>query len=1657
MNIDFFVPRLSEIVSRFPSRIAVTSSTRSLSYIQLENQSNRIANFLHDHINSIPHVITLLDRSPELIAAILGIFKAGMVFVPLNPNFPPNRVKVMIDEVKSNWIITTSKLYNEFESVLTSNSQSSSYHILLIDDPQETGKSSLFSLASLNKYNESSLSFQREFKEECYIYFTSGSTGIPKGVVGRQTSLAHFIQWEIKEFGIDEQVRVSQLTPPTFDPFLRDIFLPLMSGGTSCIPSQDTMMNMRELIQWIDKNEITFIHTIPSLFKALVSQVQDGCCLQSLKYILLAGELLRGRDIYRFIEIFGSRIQLVNIYGPTETTLAKLFYRINPEDANRSIIPVGKPIEGAQVLILDEKLRKCPTGKKGEIYIRTPFRSAGYYNDPDLNEKLFIMNPFGKNPQDIIYKTGDLGSVLPDGYIELSGRADFQVKIRGVRIELAEIENRMLLIDGIQDAAVIAREEEGGDKYLCAYVVLLQGKNLETLDIKKYLSNELPEYMIPQYVVFLEKMPLTPNGKVDRKALPEPQITPVVHYAPPGNETEKVLLEIWLDILGKNPGHISQLRESMGVEGNFFDFGGHSLKATVLTSRINKEFDVRIPLAQFFKQPTIRGLAEYIQSASRDKYASIEPAEEREYYPLSSAQERLYILYRFNENNTAYNIANIFPIEGHIDKDALEKTFQQLIARHESLRTSFHIENELPVQRIHKHVDLKIEYVDASQIRTFVRPFDLSRAPLIRVGLVIKKDENQTLLITDMHHIITDGTSQIILRDEFRKIYSRNELELSPLRLQYKDYAMWLNSPIQQESIKEQEDYWLQMFSGEVPVLSLPTDYPRPDMKSFEGSMTTFSLNSEETRFLKELAKQCDATLFMSLLSVFIILLSKLTRQDDIVVGTPVAARRHADLEKIIGMFVNTLPLRNFPSEEKSIIEFLGEIKTSTLEAFENQEYSFEELVDKLSLRRDTGRNPIFDVMFTFQNFDFPTPGELPGDSSEPRQSIDSANNSGRIIQSVKFDITLFATEVGDNLACSFQYCSVLFKKETISRYITYLKNIIARLTKESRILIGDIEIISEEEKKQMLIDFNATRSEYPEEKTVDRLFEEQVAQTPDRVAVVGLSHIARSKPGYENKKDKKDDIVYLTYRELKEISNRIARVLRNNGVNADSISGLMIEPSIETIIGIFSILKAGGGYLPLDTQQPAERRSYMLKDSQSVALLTSGELSHDVIYDGPVVHFEDAFLQYEKHENHEGFSNPSSIVYTIYTSGTTGKPKGTLIENKNLVNYATWFKRKAGVNHEDRALLTSSYAFDLGYTSVFPSLLSGSVLHIISRENILSSESLLQYIRRHQVTYIKLTPSLFGTIIESSEFSADNVKSLRLVVLGGEPIKLKDVETFHAKAKAIRVMNHYGPTEATVGCIAQFIDFDRFEDYKQRTTIGNPIDNMRLLILDNKMNLVPIGIPGELCISGAGVGRGYLNRPDLTGERFIDNPHFENCIMYRTGDMARWTPHGTIEFMGRIDTQVKIRGFRVELGEIEALLLTHESVKEALVIDRTDDNGDKYLCAYIISCEDKPLMGLREYFAPRVPDFLIPSFFVPIEQFPLTPNGKIDRNALPEPEFSLVQHNAPPRNEREKKLLEIWSDILGKNSSHASQLRESLSIDDNFFEFGGHSLKAIV
>nr|WP_309245933.1 non-ribosomal peptide synthase/polyketide synthase [Bacillus glycinifermentans] len=1572
-----------EQAERTPENIALVFEEQMLTYRELNVKSNRLAKMLREK-GVKPNMIVgvMAERSMEMIIGMIAVLKSGGAYLPIDPEYPEDRIKYMLED--------------------------SGIHILLKKADKQINVD--FTCIDMNKdvltddSGTENLQHAAGSADMAYIIYTSGSTGKPKGVMVNHQSIVNTLCWRKQAYGYSPADTTLQVPSFSFDSSVEDIFTSLLSGATLVL-IKDLKVNVNELISVLRTHKVTNFLAVPSFYQNVLNTIEHP--LNDLRFVTIAGEGFNEHLVQKHFEKL-PHVRLFNEYGPTENSVCSTWSELRKGD--RKVL-IGRPISNHKVYILDAEQRVMPLGASGELCVSGEGLARGYLNNPDLTAEMFVSNPF--IPGERMYRTGDLARLLPDGNIEYLGRIDHQVKIRGFRIELGEIENQLLKYEGIDRAAVIARESQDGSKYLCAYITLEKTAGIS--DIRKYLLKELPDYMVPQYFVKLDRLPLTANGKIDRKALPEPDgyVSSPAEYEAPRNAAEEKLVSIWKEVLGI---------DKIGISHNFFEIGGHSLKAAALAAKMHKELNVEVPLRQIFETPTIKDLGEFIESTKESPYASIAKAEEKEHYTLSSAQRRLFILDQIEGGGISYNMPFVMKIEGRFDVQRLEGAFRQLIQRHEAFRTSIFMADGEPVQKIEKEVDFNVKYGRLGterleeKIKAFIRPFDLAKAPLLRAE-VLKVNDEEHIMMLDMHHIISDGVSMAIFTKELAELYEGKSLP--PLSIQYKDFSEWQKQFFQKEEMKRQEEYWLNVFKDDVPVLNLPTDYKRPQNRQFEGDILQFEIDGETTGKLRRLAKEYGVTMYMLLLAGYTTLLSKYTGQEDIVVGSPIAGRYHSDMKQVIGMFLNTLALRNYPKGGMKFADYLQEVKETALKAYENQDYQFDELVEKLNVKRDMSRNALFDTMLVLQNFDSDE-FAIQGLKFKPIKTD---------MHISKFDLTLTAAETDENIQCVLNYCTKLFQRATIERMARHFSNILKALANDPEIRLHDVDMLSQDETNRLLYKCNGKQANYPKDRTISELFEKQAEKTPDKTAVV-----------FEDQK--------LTYRELNEKSNQLARLLREKGADADVAVGIMVEPSLEMIISILAVLKSGAAFLPIDTEQITKRTNDILSDSGADILLVKGSVKENVVFNGDIVNVDDGAAYANASSNLSACTAADSCAYIIYTSGSTGKPKGVLAKHYNAVNYTAWFIKEAALKENDKAMLVSSYAFDLGYTSIFSSLLSGSELHIARKELYTNAHRALTYIKENEITYMKLTPSLFNILVNDPGFSAENaLDKLRLVVLGGEMINTKDVETYLKQYPNHMIMNHYGPTETTIGSVFQMIDSKRLHSFKERPVIGAPIHNTKVYVLDQNMKPVPEGVFGELCIAGDGVTGGYLNRPDLTAEKFVENPFSPNERMYRTGDFARRLSDGSIELSGRMDSQVKIRGYRIETEEIKNTLLKHEQIKETQIAVKEDQNGVRQLCAYVMSDVNMTFEDVRTYLKGELPDYMIPSCIVQVDNMPLTANGKIDTAALPEPKMSQEAAFEAPRNAAEETMVKVWQEVLGV---------EKIGITHNFFALGGDSIKAL-
>lgn len=1580
------VTLFQEQVEKTPNNIAVKFEDVELTYKELNYKANQLARRIRKEGKMGEGIIgIMLERSLEMCVAILGVLKAGAAYLPIDPAYPKDRIQYMLQDGKIDILVSQQYLIEQIQFKETS-----------IDIKEN----------SLYEEEGSNLQCNSSPKDLAYVIYTSGSTGKPKGVMVEHGSICNAIEWRKNEYKLNEKDRILQLFSFSFDGFLTSFFTPILAGATVVLIKEEDGKNPVKIKDCIVSEKITHFIAVPSLYRYILQEITKEEA-KSLKVVTLAGEKIT-QDIIKKSKEINEDIEIANEYGPTENSVVSTILRNVSTENYKSI---GNPIANTSVYILGKNNELRPFGLSGEICLGGRGLSRGYLNKPELTEEKFIFSPLIIGER--IYKTGDLGRWMKDGTLEFLGRVDHQVKIRGFRIELGEIENELKECDYIRQAIVVAGEDKEENPYLCAYIT--SEKEVDIGELREQLSKSLPEYMIPSYFITLKEIPFTPNGKVDRKALPEPGETMSIGttYEAPMNEMERKLIELWKKTLAV---------KEIGTKDNFFHRGGHSLKAASLVSQMHKAFNVEVPLKVLFQLPTIKEMAAYLEKNKKENvYVPVVPLAKKEFYPVASAQKRLFMLQNFEAENIGYNISGALVIEGQLHKEKFEEAFQKLIERHEAFRTSFEIQQEEVIQKIHNTVKFQLSHFESEEeevealIKNFVAPFELNKAPLFRAGL-IRVEEEKHILMLDMHHIIADGTSMGIIIKEFTKLYEGDSL--SKLKIQYKEYATWQIEQMRSKAMDTHKDYWLQRFKEEIPVLNIYSDNSRASVQNFQGDTLHFKIEKELTAKVKALAKNTESTVYMILLAAYNVLLSKYSNQEDIVIGSPIAGRNHEDFKEIIGMFVNTLPMRNFPKGEKTFKEFLEEVKENALQAYEHQDYPFDELVDQLKLQRDPSRNPLFDVMFAMQNMDIP---EI--------QIKDLLFTSYPFHNKIaKFDMSLYASEIEEVLDFQLEYSTMLYSRETVQRLTKSLIQIMDQIVDAPKVLLSDIDILSEEEKNFLIFE-KANKSKISvEEKTIHQRFEAQAERTPNNIALI-----------FENRT--------LTYKELNEKANGLARVLREKGVKAGSIVGLMVERSFEMIIGLLAIMKAGGAYLPIDTEYPQERISYMLEDSKATILLTQKDFSTSYHFQGQCIDVKDETLYEGGTDNLECINKVEDLIYVIYTSGSTGMPKGVMLEHKNLINLMDFQLTQSDIDFSNKVLQFAMISFDVSFQEIFSTLLSGGELYLINKEMRNDIEKLFNFIKEKKIEVLFFPTAFLKFIMSEKEYIEKFPGNSKHIITAGEQLLISEGFKKYLQENKVLLHNHYGPTEAHV---VSTLTIDSQGSIPSVPSIGKPIGNTSIYITDAFQRLKPIGVVGELYIAGESVGRGYLNKPELTVEKFMPDPFNKGRRMYKTGDLARWRSDGNLEFLGRIDDQVKIRGHRIETSEIEIQLLKHVAIKEAVVVAKEDESGANELLAYIVSNEGLSALEIRAYLLQSLPEYMIPSYFINLEKMPLTPNGKVDKKALPKFNGTMeaCKKLVAPTSELEKKLAQIWSEILKV---------KDIGITENFFELGGHSLRATI
>jgi amino acid adenylation domain-containing protein len=1618
-----------------PDAVAVAYRDQELSYRELNARANHMAGTLLELGVGPEAVVALLaERGIDFLIAILAVFKAGGAYLPLDPRHPAQRICQTLGRSGAGLVMTTSQfgpLAAEAVAGLTAE-----------DRP------AVFFMEELFKEPGQEENLGRRFlpNQLSYVIFTSGSTGAPKGAMVEHRGMLNHLLAKVRTLGLDDRDAIAQTASQCFDISVWQFLAALLVGGRVDVFDDEVAHDPASLLDQIGLRKVTILEVVPSLMRMMLTEADRRLAdnnskpeLSSLRWMIPTGEALPPGLCHHWFRLY-PEIPLLNAYGPTECSDDVTHCPVDEvlsESAART--PIGRPIANTQIYVLDGDLRPQPMGVVGELYVGGECVGRGYLNEAGKTSEYFIPDAFARVAGTRLYKSGDLARYLPDGNLEYLARIDHQVKIRGFRIEPGEIEAAIRRHPLVAEVVVVAREDTPGEKRLVAYLVARPETTLSISDLRDFLRRELPEYMAPAAYVALDALPLTENGKLDRQALPAPEGTSSElerGYVAPRTLVEQRLAEIWSQVLGV---------DQVGVHSDFFDLGGHSLLATQVMSRARSAFQVELPLRILFEHPTISELGRKVEQAigigsGFQAPPLVRAPRDGQRAPLSFAQQRLWFIEQLEPGAATYNIPGAVRLQGTLDLDALESVINEIVRRHETLRTRFEVEHGAPLQVIYHWEPRKLEMEDLTglpregreeEARKILREeaakgFDLSQGPLMRVK-VLKLEEDERLVFFNMHHIISDGWSMGILISEVNRLYGAyargEESPLEEMAIQYADYAVWQREWLQGAVLERQLAYWKQQLAGVPSLLQLPTDRPRVAVDTYHGAYERFALNQELANELKRLSRSEGATLFMTLLAGFQILLARYSGAARIAVGVPVAGRNREETEGLIGFFVNTLVMVADTSGNPTARELLRQVRGTAIGAFAHQDLPFERLVEELQPERGLGQ-PLFQVMFTFQNF---LEGPLAISNlkvKEERIEVDSA----------KFELALTIDEDGDRVTGTIEYARDLYERETIILLSGHLTRLLEGMVAGQERGVLDIPLLTEREWGQVL-EWNRTALEYGAEKCLHEVFEEQARRAPDRVAGV-------------------DEVGAISYGGLNRRANQLGNYLRRRGVGPEARVGICLERGTTMLVGLLGILKAGGAYVPLDPAYPAERLAFLLDDARVQLIVTQeklGELLESTRAELISIDGDFGAIAREREENIDGGVTSENLAYVIYTSGSTGRPKGAMVTHQSVVNLVADARDKFRLERDSKFFQFASLSFDVAVEEIFPTLSVGGVVALQSDNLLYSYSDLAKTIDRHEVTTIEL-PTVYWRewMRDLSRRQRRAPRSLNLVIIGGERISSEILKEW--RGHEVPLLHVYGVTEVAVTSTVYPIPADLGDEAGlPEIPIGRPMANTEVYLLDDRLQPTPLRIPGEMYLGGVGLARGYLNRPDLTAERFVPSSFGiqPGSRLYRTGDLARSSPEGCMEFIGRIDRQIKIRGHRIEPVEIESVLMQLPSVSECVVVARGDEPDDRRLVAYLVlkEGEAETALELRRFMKQRLPAYLVPSSFVILESLPLSPHGKVDRQALPPPgiyDVDLGGEYVAPSTPIEEDVARIFGAALGI---------DDIGIYDDFFDLGGHSL----
>ncbi len=1593
-----------------PDAIACVFGDKQVSYAELDERANRLAQRLFElSVRPGEPVGLCVERSDELLVCLLGILKAGGAYLPLDPEYPEDRLRFMLSDSGARVLVSQEALAAKLPTV--------DLFTVLIDVEAE----------ELAEQPNEPLGIEIDPKGAAYVIYTSGSMGQPKGVPCPHRGVLRLIlgaDWLV----LDETVRMIHLAPISFDASVLDIWGALLVGGTT-VPFPSRRPDLGLLANEIAKHEINSLFLTTALFNAIIDEAPS--LLATVRQVATGGEPMSLAHVRRAQEHL-PHLRIANCYGPTEATvIATRWIAPQPLGEEPRTCPIGTPTANTRAYVLDGRLRPVPIGVPGELCVGGPGIALGYLHRDEQTLERFVDDPFRPEEGTKLYRTGDLVRWRADGQLEFIGRNDDQVKIRGHRIEPAEIENCILSNAAVRQCLVLPHKRKHDTK-LFAYLVIEPGTSLLASDIIGYASDLLPEYMVPHAFCLLKQFPMTAGGKIDRTKLPKPDLDEEAgaKVEPPRNELERLLVEQWCEVLD---------RRRIGIRDDFFAMGGHSLAATILIARFKRILDIVLPLSTFFRARTVEQLAAAIEAERESQAVPLPPIEpsgvEGDEHPLSFNQYGLYYLQRLAPESPFYNVPVTIEIYGLVDRDAFDRALDEMLERHDPLRTTYGVVEGEAVQRVGRVSDFQLEEVDfrdrdemdllgavVGAVETFGRTaLDLENGPVFRAMLIRTSETEQTLAV-NVHHIAFDGWSMDLFIEELGTLYAafakREPSPLAPLPVRYSDYARWQRRYMQGERWESELAFWKTELAGVSTVLELPTDRARPLVKSWRGHTVRHALARELVPCLRELARREGVTPYMLLLAGAQMALSRYARTEDFVVGTPVSGRTRPEIENSIGLFLNVVAIRCDLTGSPTFRELLHRTRERTLTAYAHQEFPFESLVEALSPERDLSITPIYQVLFSLraEKKTFESGGVI----FESPKEIHT--------ETAKTDLAITVDDDDRNLIFDLTYDADLFDVDTIRGFACHLENLLTQAVDTPDVIIDRLEMLDPVERHVMLERWSGPVATFPSHESIAELFYSQATKTPEATALLfGDGE--------------------LSYAELNERSNQLAYHLIATGVSPGDRVTLCLDRSFELVVAILAILKAGAAYVPLDPTYPTDRLAFMIRDTASPVLLVHSHLRNDLPeFPGHVIELDclGQELAEQPLGNLEALATGECCAYVMYTSGSTGRPKGVEVPQRAIsrlvfeANYAT-----LGANV--CILQLAPVSFDASTLELWGALLHGGKLALYP-ERIPTPERLEQVLQQHEVTTLWLTAALFNAIVDERP---EALASVRECLTGGEALSVAHIQrAYAALPQSVRLINGYGPTENTTFTCCHPIP-RKLPENLPSIPIGRPITNTKVYVVDARDQLVPVGVAGELLTGGAGLALGYLDRPNLTDERFIDSPFGEGKL-YRTGDLVRWRPDGTLEFLGRNDDQVKIRGHRIELGEIQTLLADHPAVRKAFVTINEDSTAGKRLIAYVEPIEGQELLSseLATHLSARLPEYMLPASINFVAEMPINANGKVDRRALPDPVFeSLTASSVAPISEVEVHLAELWKTILRV---------EDISLHDDFFDLGGHSLMAV-